>query len=103
MEIVAAKLVTRELVIGKLGKDGSIESPLIFFPRTDGKNVQISLIPYVPPIFTPVDSVKVEKKHIMMVFEVSDDIKKAYIESVTGISIVPDLSSVENEGNKKNQ
>jgi len=92
-KIIGAKLVTKELVVGKLHESGGIDNPLLIVPVAKQNSVTLQLAPYLPPLFQTDASPAVRADDIMITFEIPEEIQKGYIEAITGISIVSNVDS----------
>lgn len=91
-QIIGAKLISGENVIGKATRDGGIDDVMLIVvqpkPGSEGSSLQIMLIPYTLPIFIKrASNPDVVADNIMMRYDVPANITDHYLEKLAGFSV----------------
>lgn len=97
LNVVGAKLITGENVVGKATPDGGIDEALLVVihpeqsPDGSQNNLRIMMIPYTTPIFIKrAGTPDVEADNIMKLYDVPANIADHYLEKLSGFMADPE-------------
>ena len=89
VEIAGARLISGDFVIGRRVPGGLTQVMAVaVMPTPDQSRINIGIVPFHLPIFTPVNQdIEIKDEHIIVEYSVTKEMENNYIKATTGIIV----------------
>lgn len=89
VEAAGARLISGDFVVGRRVPGGLTRVMAVtIMPAPDQSRINIGIVPFHLPIFTPVNTdVEVKDEHILVEYSITKEMEDNYIKATTGIIV----------------